>query len=223
MNAGIGTYVYRDETGPTSRTGIQLAYSYHIRTRKESQKFAIGLEVRALQFAIDKNKLSPSLGNDPILAGAANKFGVDAGAGVYYTNGNLSAGAAVSQLIESKLQLADVPNSKEGGKLYRHYNVTANYRLNTGGDIYLIPNVMARFIENAPSEFDFGAKLDYQDKVWWSLNWRVHQFWSIQAGLKLVNRLRVTYSYDYYVSPISVFTDGSGAHEVGLQFDLKKK
>ncbi len=223
LNAGIGTYVYRDETGPTSRTGIQLAYSYHIRTRKESQKFAIGLEVRALQFAIDKNKLSPSLGNDPILAGAANKFGVDAGAGVYYTNGNLSAGAAVSQLIESKLQLADVPNSKEGGKLYRHYNVTANYRLNTGGDIYLIPNVMARFIENAPSEFDFGAKLDYQDKVWWSLNWRVHQFWSIQAGLKLVNRLRVTYSYDYYVSPISVFTDGSGAHEVGLQFDLKKK
>ena len=126
-------------------------YSYHIRTRKESQKFAIGLEVRALQFAIDKNKLSPSLGNDPILAGAANKFGVDAGAGVYYTNGNLSAGAAVSQLIESKLQLADVPNSKEGGKLYRHYNVTANYRLNTGGDIYLIPNVMARFIENAPA------------------------------------------------------------------------
>ena len=54
------------------------------------------------------------------------------------------------------------------------------------------------------------------------MNWRVHQFWSIQAGLKLVNRLRVTYSYDYYVSPISVFTDGSGAHEVGLQFDLKK-
>lgn len=222
LNAGIGAYVYRDETGPTSRTGLQLAYSYHIRTRKENQKFAIGIELRALQFAIDKNKLSASLGNDPILAGAENKFGIDAGAGVYYTDGKLSAGAAVSQLIQSKLQLADVPNAKEGGKLYRHYNFTANYRFNTGGDIYLIPNVMARVIENSPSEFDFGAKLDYQDKVWWALNWRVHQFWSIQAGLKLINRLRVTYSYDYYVSPISVFTDGSGAHEVGLQFDLKK-
>lgn len=223
LGAGIGTYVYRDETGPTSRTGVQLAYSKHIRTRKENQKFAIGLELRALQFAIDRNKLSASLGNDPILAGAANKFGVDAGAGVYYTDGKFSAGAAVSQLIQSKLQLADVPNAKEGGKLYRHYNVTANYRFNAGGDIYVIPNVMARFIQNAPSEFDFGAKMDYQDKIWWALNWRVRQFWSIQAGMKIVNRLRLTYSYDYYVTPISVFTDGSGAHEVGLQFDLMKK
>ena len=39
-----------------------------------------------------------------------------------------------------KLQLADVPNSKRVANQYRHYNVTANYRLNTGGDIYLIPN-----------------------------------------------------------------------------------
>lgn len=223
LNAGIGTYVYRDETGPTSRTGVQLAYSYHVKTKNPDQKLAIGLEVRALQFAIDRTKLAASLGNDPILGGAENKFGIDAGAGVYWTNKKLSVGAAVSQLIQSKLQLADVPNSKEGGKLYRHYNFTANYRLQTGDDIYLIPNAMVRVIQNAPAEYDFGARLDYQDKIWWGLNWRVRQFWSIQAGLKVMNRLRATYSYDYYVTPISVFTDGSGAHEVGLQFDLKKK
>ena len=197
--------------------GLFLSYP----NRKESQKFAIGLEVRALQFAIDKNKLSPSLGNDPILAGAANKFGVDAGAGVYYTNGNLSAGAAVSQLIESKLQLADVPNSKEGGKLYRHYNVTANYRLNTGGDIYLIPNVMARFIENAPANWLWcKTGLPGQSLVVFEL--ACSSFWSIQAGLKLVNRLRVTYSYDYYVSPISVFTDGSGLMKSAFNSTLRK-
>jgi len=35
LNAGIGAYLYRDETGPTSRTGLQLAYSYHIKSRNE--------------------------------------------------------------------------------------------------------------------------------------------------------------------------------------------
>ncbi len=223
LHAGIGAYIYRDETGPTSRTGIQLAYSYHIKAKNEKSRFAIGLELRALQFAIDKNKLSESLGNDPILGSADNKFGIDAGAGLYWTNYKLSVGAAVSQLIQSKLELASVPNSKEGGKLYRHYNFTANYKLQTGDDIYLIPNAMARVIEHSPSEFDFGLKVDFQDKIWWGLNWRVHQFWSLQAGLKVLQRLRMTYSYDYYVSPISVFTAGSGAHEIGLQFDLKKK
>lgn len=223
LKAGLGAYIYRDETGPTSRTGIQIAYSYHIKTG-EKGRLGVGLELRALQFAIDKGKLSDALGgNDPILSGSDKKIGIDAGAGVYWTNDQLSVGAAVSQLIQTKLELANVPNSTEGGKLYRHYNFMANYRIQTGDDIYIIPNVMARVIQNSPSEFDFGAKVDYQDKIWWALNWRVKQSWSLQAGFKILQRVRLTYSYDYYQTPISIFSEGSGAHEIGLQFGFKKK
>jgi type IX secretion system PorP/SprF family membrane protein len=222
--SGIAAYLYRDETGPTSRSGVQLAYSYHIKARNDKSRFAIGLELRGLQYAIDKTKLSDALGNnDPVLAGAESKFAFDAGAGVYWTNKKLSVGAAVSQLIESKLAFSDVPNATTNGKLYRHYNFSANYKIQTGDDIYIIPNAMVRVIENSPSEYDFGAKVDYQDKVWWDLNWRVNQSWSIQAGLKILQKIRVNYSYDIYTSPISVFDGGSGAHEISLQFDLKKK
>lgn len=222
LKSAIGTYVYRDETGPISRTGFQLAYSYHIKARNEKSRFGIGLELRGVQYAIDKSKLTDALGSDPVLAGASNKFAIDAGAGVYYTNSKLSIGAAVSQLIESKLEFANVPDAKLGGKLYRHYNINANYRFQTGDDIYLIPNAMVRLIENSPSEYDLGIKVDYQDKIWWGLNYRIKQFWSVQAGVKLMQRLRASYSYDYYSTPISVFAAGSGAHEVGLQFDLKR-
>ncbi len=222
LSSGIGAYIYRDETGPTSRTGVQLAYSYHIKARNEKSKFGLGLELRALQYAIDKDKLNTSLGSDAALAGASNKFAIDAGAGVYYTNGKLSAGAAVAQLIQSKLQLATVANATEGGKLYRHYNFTASYKIQTGDDIYVIPNFMVRVIEHSPSEFDFGAKLDFQDKIWWALNWRIRQLWSAQVGFKLLQKVRLSYSYDYYESPISVFTEGSGAHEIGIQFEFKK-
>jgi type IX secretion system PorP/SprF family membrane protein len=222
MTSGISTYLYRDQTGPTSRTGVQVGYSYHIKARNEKSRFGIGLELRGLQYAIDKSKLT-DLGNDPVLGGAESKFAFDAGAGVYWTNKKLSVGAAVSQLIESKIALADVSNSTLSGKLYRHYNFTANYKFNTGDDIYIIPNAMVRVIENSPSEYDFGAQVNYQNKIWWGLNWRVHQLWSIQAGLKILQRVRATYSYDYYNAPIGVFAGNSGAHEIGVQFDLKKK
>jgi type IX secretion system PorP/SprF family membrane protein len=222
LNAGIGAYAYRDETGPTSRTGLQLAYSYHIKSRNEKNIFGLGLELRGLQYAIDKAKLSESLGNDPILGGASSKFGIDAGAGVYFTNGKLSAGAAVSQLIESKLQLSDIPNAKESGKLYRHYNFNANYKIQTGDDIYIIPNALVRVIEHAPSEYEFGALANYQDKIWWGLSWRIEQFWTLQAGFRIAQKIALTYSYDYYQTPIDVFTAGSGAHEIGLRFDFKK-
>lgn len=222
LKSGIGAYVYRDETGPTSRTGIQLAFSKHIISQDGKNKLGLGLEVRGLQYAIDKNKLGGSLGSDPALAGAENKLAFDAGAGAYFTNGKLSVGAAVSQLVQSKLQLADVPNAKQGGKLYRHYNFNANYKIQTGADIYLIPNALVRVIENSPSEYEFGMNVNYQEKIWWGLNWRIEQFWSLQAGFKLLKRIGITYSYDYYQTPISNFTEGSGAHELGLRFDLKK-
>ena len=222
LGAGIGAYLYRDETGPTSRTGAQFAYSKHIVSQDGKHKVGLGLELRALQFAIDRSKLTSSLGSDPVLAGAENKLGLDAGAGVYYTNDKLSVGAAVSQLIQSKLELANVPNSNQGGKLYRHYNFTANYRFNTGANIYLIPNALVRVIENSPSEYEFGMNVNYQDNIWWGLNWRVKQAWILQAGFRIAEKVGLTYSYDYYQTPISIFTGGSGAHEIGLRFDFKK-
>lgn len=222
LNAGIAAYVYRDETGPTSRTGLQLAYSYHIKTGAKS-KLGVGIELRGLQFALDKSKIDEALGpNDPLLGGKDKKLGIDAGAGLYWTNKSLSIGAAVSQLIQSKLELADVPNSKEGGRLYRHFNFTANYKIQTGENIFIIPNAMARVIAHSPSEFDFGAKVDYKDKIWWALNWRVKQFWTLQAGFNVLHRVRLTYSYDYYQTPISVYAGGTGAHEMGLVFILKQ-
>lgn len=222
LKSGIGAYIYRDETGPTSRTGIQLAFSKHIISQNEKNRLGIGLEIRGLQYAIDKNKLSGSLGNDPALAGAENKMAFDAGAGLYFTNGKLSVGAAVSQLVQSKLQLADVPNASQGGKLYRHYNFNANYKIQTGDDIYLIPNALVRVIENSPSEYEMGMLVNYQEKLWWGLTWRIEQMWSLQAGVKILKRAGITYSYDYYQTPISNFSGGSGAHEIGLRFDLKK-
>jgi type IX secretion system PorP/SprF family membrane protein len=223
LKAGLAGYVYRDETGPTNRTGVQLAYSYHIVSKDEKQKFGIGIELRGLQYAIDKGKLLAALGNDAALGGASSKFGLDAGAGVYYTNGKLSAGAAVSQLIQSKLQLSDVPNSKVSGRLYRHYNLMVNYEIESAGDITLIPNALVRIIQNAPSEFELGMKLDYQNLLWAAIMYKIKQSYSLQLGVKLAKKINVTYSYDAYNTPISIYDGNSGAHEIGLRFDINNK
>lgn len=224
LNAGIGAYIYRDETGPTSRTGLQLAYSYHIISKDLKHKFGLGLELRGLQYAINKGKIQSALGlNDPALNGANSKIGVDAGAGVYYTNSKLSAGVAVSQLIQSKLQLSDVPNAQLSGKLYRHYNFIANYTFKTAGDIDIIPNALLRVIQNSPTEFEAGVKLDYQDKFWVAVLAKMRQSYSLQFGFSVAEKLRISYSYDAYQTPISIFDGGSGAHEIGVRFELPKK
>lgn len=221
-NAGFAGYIYRDVTGPTSRTGVQLAYSYHVKT-SENGRLGLGIELRGLQYAIDKAKLTDALGSDLVLSGANSSFKMDAGAGVYYTNKKLSVGAAVSQLIQTKLAFSDVPNATERAKLYRHFVLNGNYIIETGGSTHVIPNFMVRVVPHAPTEYDFGCKVDYQDKLWWALNWRVRQFWSVQVGFKLAQTISLGYAYDYYSAPFSDFNTGGNAHEIGLRFDLKKK
>lgn len=220
-NAGFAGYLYRDVTGPTSRTGIQAAYSYHVKTGAKSS-LGLGIELRGLQYSIDKTKLTDALGSDPVLGGANNTFKLDAGAGVYFTDGKFSAGAAVSQLIQSKLDFNDVPNATERAKLYRHFNLTTSYLFETGGGTHLVPNAMVRIVPNAPTEFDLGCKVDWEDKVWTAINWRLRHFWSLQAGFKLADQISFTYAYDYYNEPFSNFNTGNNAHEIGLRFNLKK-
>jgi type IX secretion system PorP/SprF family membrane protein len=220
MNSGVAAYLYRDVTGPTNRTGLQLAYSYHVKTG-ENSKLGIGLELRGLQYAIDRSKIIDALGSDPVLVDGTNsKFKLDAGAGVYYTNGKLSLGGAVSQLIQSQLAFADVANATVRAKLYRHYAFMGNYEIQTGDNIRLIPNFLLRVIPNAPTELDLGCRVDYQDKIWWSLNWRTRQFWSIQAGFRIMERVNLSYAYDYYNAPFSDYNRGNNAHELGLRFDV---
>ena len=224
LKAGIAAYIYKDETGPTSRTGMQLAYSYHITSRDEKQKFAIGIELRGFQYAVDKGKLSAALGNDPVLAGADSKFGFDAGFGLYYVyDEKLSLGAAVSQMIQNKLELNYVPGATLNGRLYRHYNIMANYKYNAGDDIVLIPNALLRVMQNAPTEFELGVKLDYQDLLWVAVIAKFKQLYSLQFGFKIKDRINIAYSYDAFNAPITQFDGGSGAHEIGLRFDFGKK
>ena len=54
---GVGGYLYSDKTGPTSRTGVTLAFSKHI-PLNNGAKFSAGIEARGLQYAIDRAKLT---------------------------------------------------------------------------------------------------------------------------------------------------------------------
>jgi type IX secretion system PorP/SprF family membrane protein len=225
LKAGIAGYLYQDKTGPTSRAGAQLAYSYQITAKNNKQKLGLGLELRGLQYTIDKGKLLSSLGpNDPALAGATAKFGIDAGAGVYYKDDRLALGIAVSQLIQSKLQLSDVPNATTSGRLYRHYNITGNYKIDGGDGISVIPNALFRMVQNAPTEFQAGCKVDYQDLLWVNILGTYRQSYSLQFGFCVAKKLRVSYAYDGYTDALSSnFQNGAAGHEIGLRFDLTRK
>jgi type IX secretion system PorP/SprF family membrane protein len=219
---GVGAYLYSDVTGPTSRKGVQTSYAYHI-PMQNGAKFSVGLEARFQQFAIDKTLLQESLGNDPVLAGAGNRFKGDAGVGVSYTGKKLQVGASVSQLIQSKLDFYTGSLSRsEEARLYRHFYLHGSYQWQVDGNTKIIPHFLMIYLPNAPAEFQAGARVEHRELFWWGLSMRARQSWMLSAGVKVQKKLTLGYSFDIYSTPLSVFDKGPNAHEVILHYDFLK-
>ena len=220
---GLGGYLYNDVTGPTRRTGLQMAYAYHVALDEESG-FSLGIETRLQQFSFDRAKLEQSLGAiDPTIMGNANRFKADAGFGVAYTSSKMQAGLSVSQLVQSRLNLYEgTGNTTEKAKLYRHYYGHGNYTFDVDGENRITPSLLFIYLPNAPLEMQAGARIEHRELFWYGLAWRMRQSWILSAGVRAGEKLRIGYSFDFYKTPISVYDKGSYGHEVLLRYDFLK-
>lgn len=221
-NIGLGGYLYSDKTGPTSRTGIQLAFAKHI-PMANGGKFSLGIEARGMQFSIDKAKLQESLGNDPVLGASDNRFKFDAGFGIAYVGKKLQVGASVSQLIQSKLDIySGNLERNEEGRLYRHYYFHGSYKLVSDGSTTVTPNFLITYLPNAPTEYQVAARIEHDELFWWGVGYRVKQSFMLSAGLNLNNKFTFGYSFDMYKTPNSTFDGGANAHELLLRYNFSK-
>ncbi len=219
---GIGGYIYTDKTGPTKRTAVELSLAKHIIT-DEGNIFSIGLESRFQQYALDKSKLSATLGNDPAIGGADNRFKYDAGFGVAYKTQKFKIGASVSQLVQSKLDFySGNLSTTEQARLYRHYYLHGSYNWKVDDNTVIVPNFVLTYLPNAPADLQFGARMEHRELFWWGVGYRVKQSYMLSAGLHINKTFTIGYAFDDYVSPITSFDGGANSHEVLLRYNFSK-
>lgn len=222
LKIGLGGYIYNDKTGPTSRTGIQMAFAKHVPTGNGGN-FSLGIEVKGQQYSLDKDKLTDYLGSDPVVGGSDNKFVFDAGFGVSYTNKKFQVGASVSQLIQSKIDFySGNLERNEEGRLYRHYYFHGNYKFNIDGNTVLVPNILFIVMPNAPTEIQGGVRVIHNELFWWGVGYRTKQSFMLSAGVNIQKKFSIGYGFDLYKNPVSVYDGGSGAHEILLKYNFSK-
>ena len=217
---GLGGYFYNDVTGPTRRTGVQAAVSYHI-PLNNGGSFSLGLEGRFQQYAIDREKLQASIGNDPVLGAEENRFKGDAGFGISYNGRRFRAGAAVSNLVQSKLDFySGNLNRTEEGRLYRHYYLHGNYIINPDGETRLVPHLLFVYLPDVPLEVQGGVRVEHNEVFWWGVGLRARQSWMLSAGVKIQKKFTLGYCFDIFQTPLSVYDRGGNGHEVLLKYDF---
>jgi type IX secretion system PorP/SprF family membrane protein len=219
---GIGAYAYNDKTGPTSRTGVNLAFAKHINFNTGGV-LSIGIEARLLQYSLDRAKLTATLGADPALGTADTRFKFDAGFGVSYNSKQFQIGAAVSQLVQSKLgYYKGTSATTELARLYRHYYLHAKYNWDVDGSTTITPNALFIYLPNAPLELQGGIRVEHKKTIWWGVGYRANQNFMLSAGINIKKQFTIGYTYDIYNNPVSSFDNGGGAHEFMLRYNFLK-
>lgn len=225
----IGGTVYRDVTGPTSRTFASGSYAYNLPLTR-TLRLALGASIGVQQYAIDGNKLEFFSGTPGITEAARVP---DASVGIWLYSPDFYLGVSSTQLLNNNLDLGytNANNARRlfGNKLERHYFATAGVRLPLGDDVSVVPSVLVKYMpldalssikRTSATAVDVNVKIKIKDVVFVGASYRVDDALVGMVGINFSPTASLSYSYDASTSEIAGYQQGG--HEVLLGLKLKK-
>jgi len=214
-----GLIFSHDKAGVIEQTTLYGTYAYHIPVSNQG-KISVGAQVGATFYQAnfsDLNIVTPT--NTPDGAFTANSSRVlpNLGIGAYYYGKKAYVGISLPTVINNKWE---TNNELEQSTQQRHYYLTAGYIFTLSQDLKLKPNVLLRFAEGGPFQYDLNANLLIKEIVWVGFSYRMDD--SVDALLEwnVNHQFAIGYSYGYPISDLA--SEQWGTHEVVLNYRLKK-
>ena len=134
---GMGAYVFNDNYGAISRTGLELSYAYHLEFNRQyfgkiGTRLSFGLGGVFYQYKFDGDYISVG---DPLYTGGdIVSYIPDANFGVYLYNNDYFVGFSIAHLFESSVKMGDAESHNYidfTAKLYvRSFWLALSYRSN---------------------------------------------------------------------------------------------
>lgn len=226
-NIGLGGTVYNDVTGPTSRAGGSLSYTYAFQVIKEI-KLSLALQGGFTQFKIIKDNISVKDQNDPLMQGG-NVVRVlpDATFGLNLSGKKWYIGAAIPQLLSSELKLMDddfariYDTTSQNGRLASHLYVLGSYSYDINSSISIEPSFFLKSTTGAKTQIDLGVKSTYREMIWVGMNYKINNNLSPLAallGYSINDRFNIGYAYGMPSSNTSSYYSGSHEFMLGIKF-----
>ncbi|MDB4533777.1 type IX secretion system membrane protein PorP/SprF [Vicingaceae bacterium] len=218
---GFGGYIFTDIVGPTRRTGVNLAYAYHLKIN-DKLKVSLGVNAGLLQFMIDGSKITLRDQNDAVISsGVQSQLVPDAGFGLYVYHQKYHFGFSAPQLLNTNLDLTDVGDGTEG-TLPSHFFATGGYKFQVSDKFVVEPIAFVKYVSPVPIQFEGTLKVTYKEKVWISGTYRDKDAITASLGFFLNNSFTVAYAHDFTTTNLQNYSDGSHELMIGARFYSKK-
>lgn len=204
VNAGL--ILQNNKFGVTCETRVMLVYAYRLRLRKGSLSF--GLQGGAEYYKNDLTKIKTTDGSDPVYeASLEKKVNGVFGAGLYYKTEKFFAGVSAPLLYNTR---------DDYSVSYTPIIASAGCLLKLSDKIIIKPGGLARYVKNSPVEADISASFYYKEFVGIGFGYRSKDAVYAFLDLRLNDQFSVGYCYDYTLSRLNNYSNGS--HEFMLRY-----
>jgi len=213
-NIGLGMVVTNDKIGVHDDLGAYFSYAYHLKL--PVGKLSMGLQAGFNNLTSNFNELNLSTASDPILNDQITRFKINFGTGIYYFTENFYAGLSIPYIIKNRnfKQLDVIRNIEES----RYYYFTIGKVLELSENLKIKPSGLLRIEEGMPVAYDISANLFIDDAINVGVSYREGDSVIGMFEIQLSDFLRFGYAYDYVISELSNYAQGT--HEVMVNYRL---
>lgn len=214
----LGLNVISDKLGPSNENTLAGNVSYTLDLGVQT-KLVFGLKagIRVLNIDWSKGRFYDS--NDVLLnSNINNKMMGLMGSGVYLYSEKWYAGVSVPNFLRYDYY-DDIQESVVSDKL--HYYFIGGYVFDLSESIKFKPSVLVKAVGGAPLSTDISANFLLQEKVTLGASYRWDDSVSALAGVQFLKDFFLGYSFDYTVTELNKYNDGT--HEIILRYQLPQK
>lgn len=217
---GLGLTALNDNIGAANNVEINGYFAYEIPTGQHT-KLSMGLNAGLDILSIDWSKGNYSNAQDPVFSENLNKTRPIFGFGAFWYSEKWYLGASSDNFMNSK-----VYNDNEQTVTDRksQYYVMGGYVIDLSDAIKFKPAFLTKHVSGAPITVDVSVNFLLQEKVNLGVAYRYDDAISALVGFHLAKNFFVGYAYDYSLTGLDNYNDGS--HEIILRytvFDISKK
>ncbi|MBA3663731.1 MAG: type IX secretion system membrane protein PorP/SprF [Bacteroidetes bacterium] len=219
QNMAFGALIMNDKSGLIGRTSVYGSYSYHVKLGKK-MSLGFGVSAGGISYNVKIYNAKPYDKDDDFLkSNILNANAFDANAGLYLYSKKFFLGFSGQQLPSSKIHW---PNTM--GRLTPHYYATIGYNITLDKkkkEWVLQPALLARFNSPAPYQIEANLRVIYKNAFWIGGNLRFGSSASGMFGCTISKMVTFAYSYDYALTSLQKYSNGS--HELLLTVSIASK
>lgn len=216
--SAAGAVLMHDQAGVTHQYTMYGTYAYHIPVSAKG-KISVGAQAGFTYYIAnrtDANIVTQNNQPDIVFQSNDSRFVPNLGIGAYYYTKRTYVGVSMPTATNSRWNTEDFSIARQR----RLYLLSAGHVMDLGQHVKFKPNILVRWEEGGPFQYDLNANFLFAEVVWLGASYRMDD--SVDGLIELVinNQLHIGYSYGYPIT--SLAATQVGTHEFVLNYRIKR-